>query len=87
MSDTISSTFQADASDFTAEVKKAKDSLDALSGKTLPLMEKNMNDAFFAAQKTAKGMQNLGGAAGLSGHGMLQIAQFADDAQYVSRAS
>ena len=82
MSDTISTTFQADASDFTAEVKKAKDSLEALSGKTLPLMEKNMNDAFFAAQKTAKGISALQAPVKGTGTGLLQLAYFADDAQY-----
>lgn len=82
MSEVISTTFQADSDDFNAEVKKAQAVIDGLTGKSLPLMEKNMNDAFFAAQKTAQGMNAMAKSAGMSGHGMLQLAQFADDAQY-----
>lgn len=82
MSEVISTTFQADSDDFNAEVKKAQAVIDGLTGKSLPLMEKNMNDAFFAAQKTAKGMSAMAAASKQTGGGLLQLAYVADDLQY-----
>ncbi len=82
MSDQITTNFSADSDLFVAEVKKAQASLDALSSKSLPAMESNMNQAFATAQKTAKSIASIQPAAKGSGTGLLQLAYFADDAQY-----
>lgn len=85
MSDVIAARFEADANDFVREVTRARESVKKLTGAELPLVRQEMDAAFNQAQRTAQGMNNLGGASKRSGQNMLIMAQVADDAQYGMR--
>lgn len=71
MSDVIAARFEADANDFIREVTKARESVKKLS-ENAPKMRQEMDAAF---QKTTAGAKN-------AGQGLMQLAYFADDAQY-----
>lgn len=81
-SEKISVVLEADAKQLTGEFQRARESADALSKKSLPLVAANLNSAWVQNQKLADGLRKSQGATRGAGQGLLQIAQTADDAQY-----
>ena len=85
MSEQIKVVLEADASQLTAEFKKAQAAASALSDRTLPLVSAGLNQAFQQSQRVSAGMKAMNGGLRNTGQGFLQLAQFADDAQYGMR--
>lgn len=82
MSDQISVSFSLNSNEFVAEVQKAQKGLDGVSNNTIPDLEKRMSQAQATAKKTADSIRGMEPAAKSTGTGLLQLAYFADDAQY-----
>jgi hypothetical protein len=82
MSDQISVSFSLNSNEFVAEVQKAQKGLDGMSNNTMPDLEKRMSQAQATAKKTADSIRGMEPAAKSTGTGLLQLAYFADDAQY-----
>lgn len=82
MAEEIKVVLEADARQLTSEFKKAQQSAEQFSKKTLPLTTAEMNRLFVQQQRVGKELVQGQRAVKNYGHGMLQMAQFADDAQY-----
>ena len=82
MAEEIKVVLEADASQLTGEFKKARAAAEAFSNKTLPLTTAELNRVYLEQQRVTKAL--VEGQKGVKnyGQGMLQFAQFADDAQY-----
>jgi hypothetical protein len=78
----ISVVLEADAKQLTAEFARARRSAEDFGAKTLPLVEQNLNSAWVQTGRLGKGLRDLHKPVRGTGQGMLQLAQFADDAQY-----
>jgi hypothetical protein len=81
-SEKISVVLEADAKQLTSEFQRARESADNLSKKTLPLVDVALNRMDSTSRQVVRGMGQLQKATRGTGQGMLQLAYFADDAQY-----
>jgi hypothetical protein len=81
-SENIKVVLEADASQLTGEFKKARIAAEAFSNKTLPLTTAELSRVYLEQQRVTKAL--VDGQKGVKnyGQGMLQMAQFADDAQH-----
>lgn len=82
MAEEIKVVLEADASQLTGEFKKAQAAAERLSNKALPLVTQSLNSAYVQGEKLRQGMKQGQGGMRNYGQGMMQLAQFADDAQY-----
>lgn len=82
MAEEIKVVLEADAKQLIGEFQKARAMASAFSQKTLPGVEKALNQVAAQNDRVRRSLKE--GAAGVKnyGQGMLQFAQFADDAQY-----
>ena len=78
----IKTRFEGDSKDLVAEVEKARASVKKLSVQDLPLVKAELTNAYTASQRTANGMRTMNQSIKSSGQGLMQLAYFADDAQY-----